>query len=60
MEHFYLTSSRIEVRSNGRLLLGASVDRDPQTPEEIAAVLKELAAMLEAPSVSIFDSEIPE
>lgn len=52
------SGARIEIYSNGRLLIGASVDNDPQSNEETLAILKEIVAMLEAPSIDITDQVI--
>ena len=52
--------SRITLLCDGDVLLGASVVTRPDGAKELAALLRELADMIESPGETIFDSECPE
>ena len=52
-----LVGHRITIWCNGRVLAAASIDHDPQTMDQISAVLRDMASMLDGPHEPIPEFE---
>lgn len=46
-----LAGHRVELRCDGKLILGTSVAKRPENHGEMVALIKEIVAMMEAPDV---------